>query len=332
MSLKEKSRPLQKETIKFTGRFRNSANYNELISMFQALSLEDKTVLEAYNAMETDEVEGDGNREKDCEIQATFDPMDIDQEAEAYINIEHYNGSSVGLRPVQTIKDTLTFHHHYDTKLKDSSENALAVQSSYEFPSLINLHESQPEEFPVDESGTTHNKNLRRLTYLTHRLAGHDPIRTFTDNCKKTMPDWIALLRKTTLPSTIASSDPLITAAFKTVDSIFLRQESPYLLRRLAYFQLMRLFEYLEAIIGSERKKRVHCASGYGNTSIAIDIYIGAQEWPRQPNLRSKIVEYRRRIGKRIIAMAKPSPFFLLIYSDATEAVLYVSYPIYIQH
>lgn len=146
------------------------------------------------------------------------------------------------------------------------------------------------------------------------------------------MPDWVALLRETTLPSNIPSSDPLITAAFKAVDSIILGRQNTCLLRRLAYFQLMRLFGHLEAIIESERRKGVHYASGYGNMSIAIDIYICAQERPRQPNLRSKIVDQRRRIGRRIVVMSRLSPFFLLVYSDAAEAILYVSYPTYIQY
>jgi hypothetical protein len=169
-----------------------------------------------------------------------------------------------------------------------------------------------------------HKKNLRQATYLTCRLGGHDLVSTFTDNCEKTVPDWIALLHETTLPRAIASSDSRFTAAFKAVDSVILRRQGTYLLRRLAYVQLMRLFGSLEAAIQSERRKGVHHASGYGNTSVAIDIYMNAQECQRGPNLRNKVVEQRRRMGKRVVAISGPSPLFLLVYSDTAESILYV--------
>src|SRR4051812_43508417 len=92
------------------------------------------------------------------------------------------------------------------------------------------------------------------------------------------MGEWIALLGKTTLPSDIASSDPRIIVAFQAVDSVICGQGT-YLLRRLAYVQLMRLFCSLEAVIQSEREYgRLQRKPCYRDKTVAIDIYMSAQE------------------------------------------------------
>ncbi|KAH8754187.1 hypothetical protein F5883DRAFT_431631, partial [Diaporthe sp. PMI_573] len=163
-----------------------------------------------------------------------------------------------------------------------------------------------------------YKRNTRQLTCLSQRLAGDNPTRTFADNCEKTMPDWITLLRETTLPCTIVSSAPLITNAFKVVDRVISTRESTNLLRRLAYFQLMRLFRSLEAIIESEGKG-LNYASSSSHTRIAMDIYIGAQEWPRQPSLRRKITEQRRQMGERIVAIKNLETSSKTLQRVATE-------------
>jgi hypothetical protein len=227
MLSEEKFRQLADETTKSAILVRRSAGCDELIRMFQALSLEDNET--ASDPMQIDEVERDPGHEKGCKIQATFEPIDIDQGAEAHI-IEHYDGRSsaeggIGLKPSQTVGNNITTQCSYNSqRSKGSSDSALAITSSWKLGSLIHPHESGPERFPGEEFGMIQKRNLPRVTYLTYRLAGYDALSTFADNYEKPVPDWIALLGETTLPSTVASSDRYITATFKAVDSIVLRR------------------------------------------------------------------------------------------------------------
>ncbi|KAL6406016.1 hypothetical protein AUP68_10574 [Ilyonectria robusta] len=68
------------------------------------------------------------------------------------------------------------------------------------------------------------------------------------------MAEWNSLKSETALPNVTSSSDPRIIHAFKVVDNVICGRQSSALLRRLAYVQLMRLFTFLEDIIGFERE------------------------------------------------------------------------------
>ena len=115
-----------------------------------------------------------------------------------------------------------------------------------------------------------------RVASFSRQLLGDDTIATFARNFKETLPDWIALLRKTTLPVDITSADPRIMVTFQTVDSIICGQGTD-LLRRLANFQLTRFFKSLEVIIKADRNNgRIHRVP-YRDAKIAMDIYLGAQ-------------------------------------------------------
>ncbi|KAK4032878.1 hypothetical protein C8A01DRAFT_20124 [Parachaetomium inaequale] len=169
-------------------------------------------------------------------------------------------------------------------------------------------------------------KDLGRVTTLAYRLVGHDSIHSFAENCEKTMGEWIALLGKTTLPSDIASSDPCIIVAFQAVDGVICGRGT-YLLRRLAYVQLMRLFISLTAIIKSERENgRLHRNPCHRDATVAMDIYMSAQE--RRSNTRDlrRELQERKRFGRSWSDLAGPSPLFVLVYSDAAEPIVYVTF------
>ncbi|KAH6883936.1 hypothetical protein B0T10DRAFT_463297 [Thelonectria olida] len=110
------------------------------------------------------------------------------------------------------------------------------------------------------------------------------------------MADWISLLGKTMMPDDIASSDPRIIAAFKAVDRVICGHEGTHLLRRLAYVQLIRIFTTLESIIRSERETGwVLRAPCYRDASVAVDIYMRAQEDRSHPDdLRRELKERKR--------------------------------------
>jgi hypothetical protein len=166
-------------------------------------------------------------------------------------------------------------------------------------------------------------RKLARVTSLSHRLVGHDPMNIFATNCEKTMADWISLLGKTMLPDDVTSSDSRIIAAFKAVDKVICGQEGTHLLRRLAYVQLMRIFTTLESIIRSERETgRVLRAPCYRDASVAVDIYMRAQEDRSHPDDLRRELKERKRAGRSWSDLAGPFPLFTMIYSEAAEPIV----------
>jgi len=170
-------------------------------------------------------------------------------------------------------------------------------------------------------------RKARRINLLCNRLIGSDAIRNFAENCEKTLPDWVKLLRKITLPTNITSTDPRIIAAFKALDSVICGQGT-IMLRRLANVHLMRLFGSLEAIIKFERNiGHIHREPYYRNDHIAMDIYLSAQESHWNTNdLRCKLRRNRNRFSKRWNDLAIMSPLFVLVYSDAAESIVYATF------
>ncbi|RBA10335.1 hypothetical protein FPRO05_04924 [Fusarium proliferatum] len=126
--------------------------------------------------------------------------------------------------------------------------------------------------------------------------------------------------------SAVTSSDPCIIAAFRAVDKIILGKEATYLLRRLAYVQLRRVFTTLEAILRSERKRnqvRRHPRHPRrGDVSVAIDIYMMAQVDGKNSSVsRNQILE-RRRVSRAWEYLAGPSPLLTLMYSEAADPIV----------
>jgi hypothetical protein len=175
--------------------------------------------------------------------------------------------------------------------------------------------------------GRSQKINWARIHILSLRLVGDNPIAFFISNRETALSGWVSLLSLTTLPTGIKSSDVLILDAFKALDKVVCGGQEDYMLRRLAYVQLMKLFDHIEDIIRSERQSRLlHRASGCGDKSIAIDIYMKAQKHSNPEETRHQLLE-RRRMGRRWAPLAGPSPLCLLIYSGEAEAVVCVEYP-----
>lgn len=164
------------------------------------------------------------------------------------------------------------------------------------------------------------NKRKPAVLRMISGLVRKDAITFFANHFETALADWITILTKTTIPSNIASSDPCVTSAFRLLDRA--RNGMDNTRSRLAYIQLMRVFESLEEIIASDRENgRLLNRSGYRNASVAIDVYIKAQE---QTNISRREVIERKRIARHWRTLAEPSPLFVLIYSEVAEAVVCV--------
>lgn len=150
---------------------------------------------------------------------------------------------------------------------------------------------SKPRAPETRNTDKLQQKKLARVNTLCQKLAGDDTFNIFADNCASTVTDWHSLLCKTTLSTDIRRTDPSITAAFKAVDKIITEKEGTYLLRRLAYIQLMQIFTSLESIVKREMDRaQVERLPCYHASSVAMDLYLSCQEeHPSHTNLRDKL-------------------------------------------
>jgi hypothetical protein len=147
----------------------------------------------------------------------------------------------------------------------------------------------------------------------------------FIKNYQTTLAGWISLVLKTSLPVGVLSSDARVVTAFRVLDSTM---NKPGVLSRLAYIQLIRTFRTLEERIAEDRRcGRIHREIGYRNASVAVDIYMSAQNSRLDVNaLRRELLE-RKRTGRRWTELAGPSPLCLMLYSSESEIVVCVSSP-----
>jgi hypothetical protein len=121
-----------------------------------------------------------------------------------------------------------------------------------------------------------------RLLDNIPRLVRDEVIACFDANMDNVLSDWITILEETNLPSNIASSDPYVITVFQRLDRTIDAGES--IRSRLAHIPLMRVFQYQEGIIATERRaRRIRGESGKGNKTVAINIYKSAQEGSVSP-------------------------------------------------
>ncbi|KAF5228230.1 hypothetical protein FANTH_14551 [Fusarium anthophilum] len=270
------------------------------------------------------------------------DPMDLNED-NALSNAEPIdNQNTVAWTPVKTTFEHNAFGKRFrgNKKLKRvktrmdgvnklsrrKPKNQLEMATGAEVKQyvLAQYKRRQLSELSKKEVERIAKRKLARITSLYHRLIGREPLDSFADNCEKTIPNWILLLRQTSLPNFINSSHHSIITAFKAVDNVICGTQGTYLLRRLAYVQLMRLFTSLEALIKSERESgKAVRKQGCGDASIAIDIYMSAQQSHQHPDDLRRELKERKRAGKIWRDLSGPSPLFTMVYSHASESIMY---------
>lgn len=173
--------------------------------------------------------------------------------------------------------------------------------------------------------GQKHERAIR-LESLSYRLVRRDAVECFVDNCGKIWEDWTSLLRKTTLPPHVASSDTRVIAAFRAVDDVISEKPSTRVLRWLAYIQLLALFDSLKPVVKSERENgEAHRERGARDISAIMDIYENARRECSNTRASRNAIREHRRTGKRVKTLAGPSPLFLLVYSEEAEPIMYTS-------
>lgn len=166
-----------------------------------------------------------------------------------------------------------------------------------------------------------HNKT--RTARLCFKLLEAEPLQTFNNNYEKVKADWDWLKDKTNIPNVTSSSDHRIVCSFKVIDLVIGEAQSSTLLRRLAYVRLMDLLSFLEEVISFERKSgRMIRERYYTNASIALDIYMTAQEDLSNPDVLRRELQERTQVGKWWKTLSKPSPLLVLMYSEAADSIM----------
>ena len=116
-----------------------------------------------------------------------------------------------------------------------------------------------------------------------------------------------------------------VSMAVNALNNVVAGKESEFLPSGFGYVQLSRFLGALEGRVKADRKVGlIPSISGHVNSSLAIDIYLGAQgAGPAALSTRSKISECKR-IGGRWEELVGPSVFLLAIYSNVAETFAYV--------
>ena len=198
-------------------------------------------------------------------------------------------------------------------------------------PSSPDIQAFSESEEPVAKRAKGRGASRASGKAVTHcgsasELLRRDAQKYLLEKCRIGLTSWVFLARQTTVPKNIRSSDAQVLVAFQTIGS-FILSESDKMLRRPAYVQLVSLLDSLVDNIATDRTRGfVHRAAGYKNTTIALDIYMSAQQrLTNAASLRRELLE-RKRNGQRWLQLAGPSPFTLILYSDVADQVMYVSY------
>ncbi|KAI7913800.1 hypothetical protein M0657_008805 [Pyricularia oryzae] len=158
-------------------------------------------------------------------------------------------------------------------------------------------------------------KPLVQQNLPSPRLITPASASAFSDSCIAVSESWTALLRQTSLPDNIPSSDPRISAAFMAVNEAI--NSGSCFLSRLGWVELFCLIRLVENVSRNERRlDLVERAPGYGNASIAADLYMRIHNCPR------RVAHERKRRAKRWSELAGPSPLLLLVFSAAANSVV----------
>lgn len=150
---------------------------------------------------------------------------------------------------------------------------------------------------------------------FSRALVRSDTLQEIAAHCDNILRQWVALVKETTLPTNLSSSDPQVTGAFQKIVDVATGFEST-VFRRLAHVRLLEFFDYLEVLIRAERSQGLH-GQKVRNITVADRVISSAL-----PALgKGQLIE-TRRLSRRWKQMAGPSVFFLMIYTEAAEGIV----------
>ncbi|KAI3326517.1 hypothetical protein HD806DRAFT_532284 [Xylariaceae sp. AK1471] len=164
----------------------------------------------------------------------------------------------------------------------------------------------------------SHN-TASEITRVAHKLFTNYTVNQLIYDSKVALQDWLHLLELTTLPSRIASSDPIVATRLNLLDSIIAGNHGRFI-SRLAHIQFLHAMESLEAIIARDRSSGITNSQRdrKGAKNAAYRRYREASTRP----LGVQQLYHLKRCCIRYQVLAGPSPIFILAYTDMVDIVV----------
>ena len=171
--------------------------------------------------------------------------------------------------------------------------------------------------------------------FIVQKFIRSDATERFFQVLEQTTVAWASLVHKSTLPTNAAAAEFDLGTAVSAIHSVILGKEATGLSSSFGYLQLSRFFDMLEHVIKRDRETQSShlgqlyeekCRGmGRGNATIAIDIFLSAQnQAPGGPLAKRGAVLRARRVGDRWRHFVKQSDLLLLIFSDKAESCVHV--------
>lgn len=128
---------------------------------------------------------------------------------------------------------------------------------------------------------------------------------------------WLSLQTETNIPSVAAYNDDAFIGAFRYLERI-ISQAKVYYYVRMAYVRLHSVFQLLDERIAADRHNgTIARRVGYGNSSIAVNLYLHAL--PETTRYRALD---RRRIARRWFCLMILSPISVALYPCSADTIV----------
>ncbi|KAI1291205.1 hypothetical protein F5Y03DRAFT_403550 [Xylaria venustula] len=154
---------------------------------------------------------------------------------------------------------------------------------------------------------------------MAQKLWANDTASRLLRDSNLALQDWKHLLELTTLPAKIASSDPAVATKIGHLDSMIVGNHGKFI-SRLAHIQFVQVMETLEAIIAKERSSGL-IEPQRERESAKNAAYRKYREASARPVGAQQLYNLKRYC-KRYQTLARPSPLFILAYTDEVDIVV----------
>lgn len=159
------------------------------------------------------------------------------------------------------------------------------------------------------------------ISQLAFSLIRSDAVDFFGQHLDDIFDFWMKILETSTLPSGIACNDPQVKYAFNALDGLIMTATDT-LAPRLANVQLDRMMGDLKSIITSSRQQGIiRSTVGRGNATIALDLYVSAQDTEGGEKMKQRL-QRRVRFARRWATLAASSPLLLVIFTREAERLV----------
>jgi hypothetical protein len=160
------------------------------------------------------------------------------------------------------------------------------------------------------------------ITPITQRLIRNDATSFLKDNYQSICDDWTSLVKKTSLVVSDAQN-PMMQ--LEILGSIITSRDTPALMLRVAYVQLMPVVQTLKDAAAADRLAgRVPRKRGRRDTSVAIDNFLSFKAVRPDAKLFRRHLLRHTNTSRRLSLLTGPSLLLVCAFSDEVDIIVYV--------